>query len=62
MGSSTDVGAVLERARNTPGVLGFAVVAGSVFGCVGDLEIVPLKSTDKAPEACAVAGVEVCHG
>ncbi len=42
VGSPADIPGVLEKARGIPAVLGLAVVAGSTFGCVGDLEVVPL--------------------
>jgi len=65
VGSAADIEPVLERARRTPGVLGFAVIAGSSFGCVGDLEVTPLQPPkdeleskyrhSERREACAAA-------
>ncbi len=42
VGSAADIQGALELARRSEGVLGIALVAGSAFGCAGDLELVPL--------------------
>lgn len=55
VGCSGDIASVLERARKTVDVLGCAVISGSAFGCVGDLEIVPLRpETGKASGTLSV--------
>ncbi len=62
VGSGEDIGPALARALRTEGVLGIALVAGSAFGCAGDLEVVPLDpGSDQggvrtaAPESRAAA-------
>lgn len=44
VGSGADIEGALDLARRTEGVLGIALIAGSTFGCAGDLELVPLAA------------------
>ena len=44
VGSGADIEGALDLARRTEGVLGIALIAGSIFGCAGDLELVPLAA------------------